>query len=64
MDNQPKPKGRPPKPPADRYRTPVRQLGRVDDATWHTLQQAAERSGKTFTAWAIAVLKRAAKRVK
>ncbi len=54
--------GRPPKASDDRYRTPVRQLGRVTDEDWAELQAAANSSGKTFTAWALGVLKRAAKR--
>lgn len=54
--------GRPPKKPEDRYKTPARQLGRVSDSDWQELQQAAERSGKTFTAWAVEILLRAARR--
>lgn len=54
--------GRPAKPPGERYKTPPRQLGRVSDADWQTLQHAAEASGKSFTDWAVTVLLRAAKR--
>jgi hypothetical protein len=53
--------GRPPKRPQDRIRTTVRQLGRVDDETWAILKAAG---GENFTAWAVAVLLRAAKRKK
>jgi hypothetical protein len=45
--------GPPPKAPGDRYRTPVRQLGRVPDAEWERLKDAAAASGKTFTDWAV-----------
>lgn len=51
--------GRPPKRKADRYTTPVRILGRVDDETWSALQAKAEAKGLTFTAWAVAALRRA-----
>lgn len=56
------PDGRPAKRPEDKVLTPARQLGRVDDETWQLLQDAAARSGQSFTKWAIAILKRAAKR--
>ena len=53
---------RPPKPPGEKYKTPQRQLGRVNDEDWETLKAAAAKRGETFSAWALAVLKRAAKR--
>lgn len=49
------------KPPGEHYRTPVRQLGRIPDDEWEQLQAAADRAGKTFTAWAREVLMRAAR---
>jgi uncharacterized protein (DUF1778 family) len=55
--------GRPPKPPGEKYKTPARQLGRVSDEDWALLQQAAAASGEeSFTAWAVAILIRNAKR--
>jgi hypothetical protein len=54
--------GRPQKPKNEKYRTPQRQLGRVSDEEWETLKAAAAKRGETFSAWALAVLKRAAKR--
>ena len=51
------------RPPIDREWHPQRQLGRVPDAEWAIIKAAAEKSGKTFTAWALGVLLRAAKRV-
>jgi hypothetical protein len=41
---------------------PARQLGRVSDEDWETLKAASAKRGETFTAWALAVLLRAAKR--
>ncbi len=41
---------------------PARQLGRVSDEDWELLKAAAEKRGESFTSWALAVLKRAAKR--
>lgn len=59
-----KPKiGRPAKAPGEKYETTPRQLGRVSDEDWETLQWAAASSGKSFTAWAVATLLRAAKRL-
>jgi len=56
-------RGRPPKPPGEKYRTPARQLGRVADEDWELLQRAAKESGKpSFTAWALEILLRNAKR--
>lgn len=43
-------------------KTPVRQLGRVDDATWEALQEAAREAGQSWTGWAVAELRKAAKR--
>jgi hypothetical protein len=54
--------GRTPKPEGEKYKTPQRQLGRVSDEDWETLKAAAEKRGETFSAWALAVLLRAAKR--
>lgn len=54
--------GRPPKTKGEKYKTPQRQLGRVSDEDWETLKAAAEKRGETFSAWALAVLLRAAKR--
>lgn len=54
--------GRKPKPEGEKYKTPQRQLGRVSDEDWETLKAAAEKRGDTFSAWALAVLLRAAKR--
>jgi len=54
--------GRPPKAVGDKYETPGRRLGRVDDDEWERLQRAAEASEMTFTAWAVGVLSRAARR--
>jgi len=53
--------GRPPKPKGEKYKTTARMLGRVDDETWAILKEAG---GENFTAWAVAVLLRAAKRKK
>jgi len=59
-----KPKiGRPAKAAGEKFATPARQLGRVSEEDWQTLQGAALSQGKSFTAWAVAVLLRAAKRV-
>lgn len=41
---------------------PARQLGRVSDEDWQTLKDAAEKRGESFTAWALAVLLRVARR--
>ena len=54
--------GRPPKPESEKYKTPQRQLGRVSDEDWETLKAAAEKRGETFSAWAVSVLLRAARR--
>ena len=43
-------------------KTPPRQLGRVDDATWEVLQEAAREAGQSWTGWAVAELLKAAKR--
>jgi uncharacterized protein (DUF1778 family) len=40
----------------------IGHLGRVSDEDWETLKAAAAKRGETFTAWALAVLLRAAKR--
>lgn len=52
----------PRKPDHEKYRTPVRQLGRINDAEWAEIQQAVARSGKTWTAWAKQILLRVARR--
>jgi hypothetical protein len=36
----------------------------VSDEDWETLKNAAERSGKTFTQWAVSILIGAAKKQK
>jgi hypothetical protein len=54
--------GPPPKAPGDRYRTPVRQLGRVPDDVWERLKAAAAASGQTFTDWAVGHLCKIAER--
>lgn len=41
---------------------PARQLGRVSDADWSTLKEAAERAGMTFTEWAVPALLKKARR--
>ena len=53
--------GRPAKAPGETYKTPQRQLGRVSNDDWGLLKAAANR-GESFSAWALAVVKRAAKR--
>jgi hypothetical protein len=35
---------------------PCRQLGRVDEAAWDALRDAARADGMSFTAWALAYL--------
>ena len=62
MSDEKQKAGRPAKAPGEKYRTPQRQLGRVSDDDWETLKAAAKKRGETFTAWALAVLLRAAKR--
>ena len=52
----------PKKAPEDRYRTPPMQLGRVPVEVQDELRDAAQRSGKTFIAWALPILLRAARR--
>lgn len=56
--------GRPPKPKGEKFVTPNRSFGRVDDETWNELQSAAQAKGLSFTAWAVGVLLRAARRSK
>jgi hypothetical protein len=55
-------RGRPPTERGAYNPHPARQLGRVSDEDWETLKNAAERSGKTFTQWAVALLLKAARR--
>jgi len=50
-------KGRPPKKKGDKFETPVRSLGRVDQETWDRLKLAAERKNMTFTQWALSILR-------
>lgn len=52
---------RPPKPPGEKYETPIRRIGRVPDAEWQQMQAAAKASGKTFTQWATDILLRSAR---
>lgn len=52
------------RPPTDRgaYNpNPARQIGRVNEEDWDLLKIAAQKSGVTFTAWALDILKKAAK---
>lgn len=55
---------RPQKDPSEKFRTPARQLGRVSDERWESLQKAAFMAGKSFTEWALAHLEAAAEREK
>jgi len=57
-----RPVGRPAKKPSEKYKTTQRQFGRVTDDQWQELKDAAARSGKPFTQWALEILLRAAKR--
>lgn len=41
---------------------PARQLGRVREEEWNLLKSAAKNRGESFTAWALAILTREAKR--
>ena len=41
-----------------------RILGRVADGPWNEVKDAAKRSGKSFTEWAMGVLLKAARREK
>lgn len=43
--------------------TPVRQVGRVDDATWELITRAAAINGQTITAFCVETLLRRAKRI-
>lgn len=54
--------GRPPKKAGEHVRTPVMQLGRVQPELQDELREAASRAGKSFTQWAVEILKRAARR--
>lgn len=56
----PKPKRGRPRSPVDR---PQRTLGRVAEADWQTLQEAARIAGTTFTTFALSTLLPAARRV-
>lgn len=40
---------------------PPRQLGRVSQAAWDRLQEAAGKAGMSFTDWSIAILRAAAR---
>lgn len=42
--------------------TRPRQLGRVSDEQWDLLKRAAQKSGRSFTDWSLAILTVAAKR--
>lgn len=58
-------KRKPGRPPTERgaYNPlPQRQIGRIADDDWALLKAAAEKSGQTFSGWALAILKRAAHR--
>lgn len=56
-----RPVGRPEKKPKDRYKTPQRQLGRVDEERWQAYKAAASNEGMSFTQWACKHLDKAAK---
>lgn len=56
--------GRKKKAPGEAQHTPTRQLGRVDDETWHKFKDAAKKQGMTFTKWAVQVLLKAAEEIK
>lgn len=64
MSDKKEKRGRPPTERGAYNPNPPRQLGRVSDEDWETLQEAARSSGKKFTQWALGVLLRAAKRKK
>lgn len=55
------PHGRPPLPEGER-KDVVIQLGRATAGERDELKSAAERSGKSFTQWALEILLRAARR--
>lgn len=55
-------RGRPPTERGAYNPHPARQLGRVPEPDWELLKAAADKSGESFTAWALGVLKRAARR--
>lgn len=55
-------KGRPPKPPDQRFTTSIRPLGRVPEEIWRELKAAATRAGTTFVDWAVSVLLREARK--
>jgi hypothetical protein len=55
--------GRPTKPKREKYKTPQRQLGRVDDDTWEVLRSVTEQTGVPFIQWALPVLVKEAKRL-
>lgn len=59
-----RPVGRPTKPKREKYKTPQRQLGRVDEERWQSYKAAAEAEQLSFTQWACKYLDRAAKRKK
>jgi hypothetical protein len=59
-----RPVGRPTKPKREKYKTPQRQLGRVDEERWQSYKDAAQAEGKTFTQWACGELDKAVKRWK
>jgi len=58
------PNGRPKKPPGEKFVTPNRILGRVNDTDWEDLKAAAKSEGLSFTAWALMILLRAARKKK
>jgi hypothetical protein len=58
---EPKKRGRPPTERGAYNPNPARQLGRVGDAEWKTLQEAARKAGLPFTRWAVPILLAAAK---
>lgn len=54
---------RPAKSDSEKFRTPARQIGRIADAEWNEIQEAAKASGKSLTRWATEILLKAARRL-
>ncbi len=58
-----RPVGRPTKPKREKYKTPQRQLGRVDDDSWNVLRSVTEETGVPFIQWALPVLLKEARKL-
>lgn len=56
--------GRPRKKLKDKFRTPVRAIGRVNDGDWSEIKAAVAASGQQFSSWAASVLLAAARLLK